>query len=339
MAEFLIGNIRGPKGDTGSGLKILDFYETIEALSSAITNPSHGDAYGVGSEPAYDIYIYSQSNGWVNTGALQPDINEQTPNYAEAETLETLTSGEKISIAFGKIKKAIRDLISHIGNTSNPHKLTANSLLVKSIGVGTNIPENSDLDSYTTIGNYVCSLTATALSLSNCPSRGAFTMTVGYATGSSAYLYQEITHFSTGVKYYRTYTASTAEWSDWRTTYSTSNKPTPSEIGASIIETKTYTGTGKYGYENANTISFSFKPKIFFITGYGRDGGRYTLTVPYGVSYAHVIVSDSTQDSGFGIMNCEFIYKENNTIEAYNSTSAKNGFNTEGQVYTVTAIG
>ena len=349
MPEMFIGNIRGLKGDTGTGLTIKDFYSSVEELSAAVPTPNDGDAYGIGEAEPYDIYIYSQSKGWVNSGSLQPDINDQAPNYAEATTLETLTSGEKISIAFGKIKKAIRDLISHIGNTSNPHGITvnqigaahsnhshtANNLMVKSIGVGTNIPENSDLNSYTTIGNYVCSLTATALSLTNCPSRGAFTMTVGYATGSSSYLYQEITHFSTGVKYYRTYTASNKEWSEWRTTYSTSNKPTPADIGASMIETKPYTGNGKYGFENARTHTFSFQPKLFYISGYGRNGGNYTLTVPYGFPFAHTVVH--TED-GFATMNCEFRYN-GNSITVFNTTSANNGFNTDGKEYTITAVG
>lgn len=117
MNKIFIGNIKGEKGDTGTGLKILGYYATVEELSSAIPSPSIGDTYGVGSSTPYDIYVYS-NNGWVNNGALQPDINEQTPNYAEATTLESLTSGEKISIAFGKIKKAITDLISHLADTT-----------------------------------------------------------------------------------------------------------------------------------------------------------------------------------------------------------------------------
>ena len=44
--------------------------------------------------------------------------NDQTPTYTEASTLSDLTSGEKISIAFGKIKKAISDLISHLTDTT-----------------------------------------------------------------------------------------------------------------------------------------------------------------------------------------------------------------------------
>ena len=114
MQEIFIGNIRGPKGDTGNGLTIKEFYSTIDELPD---NPSVGDAYGVGEEGAYEIYIYSATKGWVNSGAFQPDINEQAPNYDEATTLESLTSGEKISIAFGKIKKAIKEFITHKGDT------------------------------------------------------------------------------------------------------------------------------------------------------------------------------------------------------------------------------
>ena len=40
-------------------------------------------------------------------------INEQIPTYTEATDLAPLTSGEKISVAFGKIKKAISDYILH----------------------------------------------------------------------------------------------------------------------------------------------------------------------------------------------------------------------------------
>ena len=44
--------------------------------------------------------------------------NDQTPTYSEASSLATLTSGEKLSVAFGKIKKAITDFISHLADTT-----------------------------------------------------------------------------------------------------------------------------------------------------------------------------------------------------------------------------
>lgn len=62
---------QGPKGDTGSGFKVLDYYDSLEALEAAVTAPSAGDAYGVGTAAPYDIYIYSLTHGWVNNGQLQ----------------------------------------------------------------------------------------------------------------------------------------------------------------------------------------------------------------------------------------------------------------------------
>ena len=44
--------------------------------------------------------------------------NDQTPTYTESSSLTGLTSGEKLGIAFGKIKKAITELISHLADTT-----------------------------------------------------------------------------------------------------------------------------------------------------------------------------------------------------------------------------
>lgn len=43
--------------------------------------------------------------------------NDQTPSYTEATSLSKLSSGEKLSVAFGKISKSITDFISHIGDS------------------------------------------------------------------------------------------------------------------------------------------------------------------------------------------------------------------------------
>lgn len=42
--------------------------------------------------------------------------NNQTPTYTEASSISKLSSGEKLSTAFGKISKAITDLISHLSD-------------------------------------------------------------------------------------------------------------------------------------------------------------------------------------------------------------------------------
>ena len=66
--------------------------------------------------------------------------NNQTPTYTEATTLSKLTSGETLSAAFGKISKAVTDLISHIANKSNPHGVTKSQ-----VGLG-NVDNTSDVN-------------------------------------------------------------------------------------------------------------------------------------------------------------------------------------------------
>lgn len=60
--------------------------------------------------------------------------NDQTPTFAESTTLTKLTSGEKLSVAFGKISKAITDLINHIENKNNPHKVTKTQVGLGNVG-------------------------------------------------------------------------------------------------------------------------------------------------------------------------------------------------------------
>lgn len=45
--------------------------------------------------------------------------NDQTPTYSVASANAELTSGEKLSVAFGKIAKAIKSLISHLADTTS----------------------------------------------------------------------------------------------------------------------------------------------------------------------------------------------------------------------------
>ena len=60
--------------------------------------------------------------------------NDQTPTYSDASTLQALSSGEKLSVAFGKIAKAVKDLISHIANKSNPHGVTVEQIGASATG-------------------------------------------------------------------------------------------------------------------------------------------------------------------------------------------------------------
>lgn len=62
---------QGPQGETGSGLQILDVYATLADLQSAHPTGQPGDAYQVGSEGNYTLYIWSSSqSAWVQAGTL-----------------------------------------------------------------------------------------------------------------------------------------------------------------------------------------------------------------------------------------------------------------------------
>ena len=64
--------LQGIQGEPGKGLTVSGYYATAQALTAAVTNPTAGDAYGVGTAEPYDIYIYDGINKtWVNNGPLQ----------------------------------------------------------------------------------------------------------------------------------------------------------------------------------------------------------------------------------------------------------------------------
>lgn len=55
-------------------------------------------------------------------------LADYTPTFTEASTFSNIDSGTKFSVIFGKIKKAISTLISHIANHNNPHGVTLNQM-------------------------------------------------------------------------------------------------------------------------------------------------------------------------------------------------------------------
>lgn len=54
--------------------------------------------------------------------------NDQTPTYTQASALANLSSGEKLSVAFGKISKAVASIITHLSSKNNPHDVTASQI-------------------------------------------------------------------------------------------------------------------------------------------------------------------------------------------------------------------
>lgn len=76
--EFYFSGIKGEKGETGEAgkdFKVLGFVATADELP---TSANAGDAYGVGNNYPYDIYIYDGVNHtWLNNGTIQGPKGEQ----------------------------------------------------------------------------------------------------------------------------------------------------------------------------------------------------------------------------------------------------------------------
>ena len=88
-----------------------------------------GDTYALKSD--FDAHTAAENNPHSVTKTQVglenvPNVstNDQTPTYTMASTRANLTSGEKLSVAFGKIAKAIKDLITHLTDTNNPHQVS-----------------------------------------------------------------------------------------------------------------------------------------------------------------------------------------------------------------------
>lgn len=66
----LVEAIKGDKGDIGKGLSVLAQYRTLAELKIAVPNAEQGDAYSVGTQAPYEIYIW-QGKKWVSHGYLE----------------------------------------------------------------------------------------------------------------------------------------------------------------------------------------------------------------------------------------------------------------------------
>lgn len=99
----------------GKGLSANDYTDDEKEKLAGIS-----DGAGVNVQSDFNVSD-ANSDAYIKN---KPVTNDLTPTYTEAKSLVTLTSGEKLSIAFGKISKAITELISHIGNNDNPHNVT-----------------------------------------------------------------------------------------------------------------------------------------------------------------------------------------------------------------------
>lgn len=113
--EKIAGLINGAPTTLDTLKEIADAMKENESVVDALQEAIGKKA----NESEFDAHISDKSNphnvtkGQVGLGNV-PNVktNDQTPTYSEAGSLTELTSGEKLSVAFGKIKLAVKNVIS-----------------------------------------------------------------------------------------------------------------------------------------------------------------------------------------------------------------------------------
>lgn len=121
------------------------------------------------------------------------------------------------------------------------------------------------------------------------------------------------------------------------------------DVAATIpnIEFGSYTGAGKYGSSNPNSLTFSFAPKYVWITGGFVNAPYWTPRSLYANSASSLIYVPSmptsysierytlgTVSNGYGKRSTD-----GKTIYWYNTSNAENQLNYSGGVYHYIAIG
>ncbi|MCB7306193.1 phage tail protein [Bariatricus massiliensis] len=118
--------------------------QKLDAIASGATKVEKSLTNGNIKINGSEVVVYAHPGSGTNPhGTTKGDVglgnvpnvatNDQTPTYTVATALSALTSGEKLSAAFGKIAKAVTDLIAHLANKSNPHGVTKSQVGLGSV--------------------------------------------------------------------------------------------------------------------------------------------------------------------------------------------------------------
>lgn len=132
--------------------------------------------------------------------------------HGEEESFDSYTPHGAI---YGLVNATVNDQAVPFG------QMTEKFSTVPSLLGGTAIPANANLNDYKTVGSYYCSSNADVGTLTNCPTKMAFTMKMFYANGTSGYIGQEILDLI-GARFFRYYEKYTNTWSAWKR-YSTTD--------------------------------------------------------------------------------------------------------------------
>lgn len=229
-----------------SGDNVLEEEISIDVFVSNVENVSAliNESLVYATKAAFDAHVADKANPH-EVSAVQvglgnvPNVstNDQTPTYTEASSNANLVSGERLTVALGKIAKAIRSMIAHLTATGNVHNATA-----AQIGAAPSSHSHSASDVTTGVLSVRRGGTGFGTLETNkilYPSASGSFSHLPFPTAAGQALHQGI---------------SGAPFWDY---------PAGSEAG-------TYTGDNTSGASHPNTITFKKLPKIVFIMQSGQ---------------------------------------------------------------------
>lgn len=297
------------------------------------------ETYNVSNQKAEEHYkAKNPHNITAETVGLEkvPNVatNDQTPTYTEATTTETLTSGEKLSVAFGKIKKAITDLISHIKDTTthitSTERTDWNSKApsghgLGSVAYGTVVPTYQDF-MQKGCGFYQASNSADSPhGIADWTGLLQITRNKDKGTETGAQLaFYDFNKFEPQMWLRTLITGNTSNWVEMLHSGNYGN------FANAKIQKGTYVGTGGHGSSSPNTLTFNFKPAIVMLLGEGQIANSQVFCLVQGMTKTYCNNSTSAD---------VYMTWEGNSVTWYADYSAEYQRNSINSKYYYVALG
>ena len=216
----------------------LSGYATISFVNSALADYVTSDELeGLLASKADAVHSHTISD----VSGLQSSLDGKAGNSvasSSANGLMSSTDKTKLDgVASGANKTVVDSALSSSSVNPVQNKVVHQELANKAPAshthprlVPTNIPENADLNDYTTQGSFYCPMNATATSLANCPTNKAFHLEVYAHAGVRQVLYTYMDNNNWA--YERNWSGSGSNgnrWGEWR------RIPTDLDITSSIL--------------------------------------------------------------------------------------------------------
>ena len=106
-----------------------------------------------------------------------------------------------------------------------------------------------------------------------------------------------------------------------------------------LVETGSYTGTGTYGNDNKNTLTFGSAPKMLIVSAGASASYSQTINTLMIILYGMTgVVMTSMDSSGTNNMTLVNISQSGNNISWYGSDTAEGQLNKSGKTYYYVAL-